>query len=767
MADQDAGPPAPRAVPPPAAPLTPRATPLPPRAPNASAAAPLPPDGIRLRGRSATRRLALMVVATVLTLGGAGGLVAVQTLDHARTEAREDAAFQARLAARATDDAIALARSTVADVATGFPTEQLLAHPEQCRLRFAGVGPFTSAHLDVVTPGGRVVCSSLADTGAPQGATHAGASWVPATAAPPSAPAGAPAADQQPELSPAFDDRLTGKRAVAVTASLQDGDGRVVAVLAAVLALPPLSASLAATYGGPRGFAFAVTSDGTTLSDRAGSGAAGAGPGATGERWLGGSAAVSRVPWRVDASIPEERATRAAEAVLRKGAVLGSAVVALLVLLLLVVHRQIARPLDRLAVAEASVRESQERLQLLLHGARDYAIVMLDPAGRVVSWSAGAEWLDGYASGEVLGRDYAGFFPPDDVAAGRPEHILRAVTAAGRLEDEGVRVRRDGSHYWARTVLTAQRDPAGELQGFVAVTHDATARREAELTITRLNADLEQRVEDRTRQLELQAAQLQAANAELQSFSYSVSHDLRGPLRAISGFASILSDACTRELPQEAALYADRIVRSAESLAQMVDALLSLSATQRAAIHPEALDLTRLAGQVWDELAPERAGRRVDFVLHPLPPGHADPHLARQVLANLLENALKYSGKREHAVIEVGSRTAADGTVYYVRDNGAGFDMRHATGLFTVFQRLHHAEDFPGTGIGLASVHRIVTRHGGRIWAEGEPGRGATFFFTLAPAAAGAAGGPPAGAEPAAPAGGAPAAPEPVTTSNR
>jgi light-regulated signal transduction histidine kinase (bacteriophytochrome) len=146
-----------------------------------------------------------------------------------------------------------------------------------------------------------------------------------------------------------------------------------------------------------------------------------------------------------------------------------------------------------------------------------------------------------------------------------------------------------------------------------------------------------------------------------------------------------------------------------------------------------ALDLTGLARHAWEELEPELAGRNVEFVLHPLPPGHGDLRLVRQVLANLLENAAKYTTKQDPARIEMGSTTTAEETVYFVRDNGAGFDMRRAGELFQVFRRLHDAQDYPGTGIGLASVQRIIARHGGRVWAEGELGVGATFYFTLSP----------------------------------
>lgn len=677
------------------------------------------------RGRSAARRLAMMVVAAMVAFAGAGGLLVTQALDHARDVAREDATFQAKLAARAIDDGLAFAQTTLAGMAGSFPTVALLADSSQCQLLFAGLGPFSRGHIDVIRNDGQVACSSLSERGAPAGATHAGAAWL-----------SEPMKVSTPWVSPSFTDRLTGDQAIAVVMRLPDASGQPVAFLAMVLTLTPLSDSLAATYAGPRGFSFSVLANGTAVSAPTSAGSAEAKPtGADDVALLTGSAQVKVPVWRIEASIAEAKALESTRALLLRGAGFAIAALALVVLLLFLVNRQIARPLDQLAVAERKLRTSEERLQLLLHGARDYAIVMLDTDGRVASWSPSAQMLDGYAQEEILGRPYDVFFTQEEVATGAPAQSLRTATSAGRDEHEGVRVRQDGSRYWARTVITARRDTAGELKGFVTVAHDATVRREVELATIRMNTELEQRVQDRTTQLELQAAQLHAANAELHAFSYSVSHDLRAPLRAIRGFATILSDRCTEDMPSEIGHYSARIVANTETLTQMVEALLSLSATQQTAMKLTTLDLTTLARSAWDELAPELDGRRVDFLLHPLPPGHGDPRLVRQVVANLLGNAVKYTKKQDQAVIEMGSLVSPEGTVYFVRDNGAGFDMRRADELFEVFRRLHDAEEFPGTGIGLASVQRIVSRHGGRVWAEGEPGLGATFYFTLSPAA--------------------------------
>jgi PAS domain S-box-containing protein len=665
-----------------------------------------------------------MVAVAVVVFAAAGSFLALRTLDRTRDLARKDAAFQADLAAKAVDAGITLAQTTLAGMVSGIPTEALLANTDKCQLLFAGLGPFQRGHIDIVKNDGQVACSSLAKSGAPAGATHAGAAWLSASSESPA-----------PWISQPFLDSLTGSTSVAVVTRLLPGaDGKPLAFVAMIVALPPLSDGLAATYAGPRGFSFSVAAAGSTLSTPT-STAPVQGKSVDGEPRLTGSAEVKAVPWRIDASIAEADAVGSIRALLLRGAGLGTAALALILILLFLVNRQIARPLDQLAVAEHRLRISEERLQLLLQGARDYAIVMLDADGRVASWSPSAQLLDGYSQEDILGRPYDVFFTSEETAAGGPAESLRIAASTGRDENEGVRVRQDGSRYWARTVITARRGADGDLQGFVTVAHDATVRREVELATIRLNAELEQRVEERTTQLEAQAAELHAANAELQAFSYSVSHDLRAPLRAIGGFAGILSERCAESEQTDLGHYAARIVANTDTLSQMVEALLSLSATQRSAMNPRTLDLTDLARSAWDELVPDLVGRNVEFLLHPLPPGNGDPRLVRQVLANLLGNAVKYSKNQEKAKVEVGSKVIADVTVYFVRDNGAGFDMRRADELFQVFRRLHDAEDFPGTGIGLASVQRIVARHGGRVWAEGQPGRGATFYFSLSPVA--------------------------------
>ena len=242
------------------------------------------------------------------------------------------------------------------------------------------------------------------------------------------------------------------------------------------------------------------------------------------------------------------------------------------------------------------------------------------------------------------------------------------------------------------------------------------------------------RVEDEALHLN---AQLEAANQELETLAYSVSHDLRAPLRSIDGFSQILLEEYGDRLPARAGDYFQRMQAAAQRMAQLIDDLLQLSRVTRIELCRDDLDLALFARVVASDLQTAEASRDVAFVIHEPLKATGDANLVRLVLENLLGNAWKFTGNVQRATIEVGAKQDDGEVVYFVRDDGAGFDMAYAAKLFTPFQRLHAASEFPGTGIGLATVRRIVNRHGGRVWAEGVPERGATFYFTLSPGTAG------------------------------
>jgi signal transduction histidine kinase len=257
------------------------------------------------------------------------------------------------------------------------------------------------------------------------------------------------------------------------------------------------------------------------------------------------------------------------------------------------------------------------------------------------------------------------------------------------------------------------------MAGFV-IHREAGRRNLAEKELRHVNGHLEQRT-----------AELSDTNGELESFSYSVAHDLRAPLRQIAGYSSVLLQDYGPGLDAEARRYLEKVEEGARKMGRLVDDLLSLSKIGRQELALQETPLDSLLRQVVEELAPECSGREVEWRIGSLFSAECDPALMKQVFVNLLSNAVKYTGKRERAVIEVGQMMEGDRRVIFVRDNGAGFEMQYVGKLFGVFQRLHKARDFEGTGVGLAIVQRIIRKHGGRIWAEAELDRGATFFFTL------------------------------------
>lgn len=403
--------------------------------------------------------------------------------------------------------------------------------------------------------------------------------------------------------------------------------------------------------------------------------------------------------------------------------------------------------------AENSLRQANETLQALF----DYsplAIIMIDQDLNISLWNKAAERMFGWTAQEVIGK----FIPYI------PENRHQEMRAINKRVSEGEiltnleleRSRKDGSKIFIGASVAPLRDAAGSVYATVSIAMDISERKQAEAEIRRLNEDLEQRVVERT-------AQLEAANKELEAFSYSVSHDLRAPLRAIDGYTRILQEEYGEALDAEG-LRLGAIVRAeTRHMSKLIDDLLTFSRFSRTALQHELIDMLALAREVCEELIPAEGGKRFEFRFEPMPPAQGDLRLIRQVWANLLSNACKFSARREKAIIVVGGRqesaagysahsaagntplgtapTAGPGTaappgtagenLYYVRDNGAGFDMRYVDKLFGVFQRLHSEHEFEGTGVGLAIVQRIIYRHGGRVWAESEVDQGATFYFTL------------------------------------
>jgi PAS domain S-box-containing protein len=609
--------------------------------------------------------------------------------------------------------------------------------------------------------------------------------------------------------------------------------------------------------------------------------------------------------------------------------------------------------------AQEELRRSEEQFRLLVNGVEDYAIFMLDPTGHVVSWNTGAERIKGYSAEEILGRHFSCFYPPKDVESGKPGKELEFAAANGRSEDEGWRVKKDGSQFWSNIVISAQRDESGNLRGFAKVSRDITKRKQAEemfrglleatpdamvvvnqggaIVLLNIQAEkqfgyhrdelLGQQVKkiipegfaerlrsDGTRTtagaltqqigagieltgrrkdgsvfpIEIMLSQLEsadgvlvtaavrdislrraeeihlaqmardlgnkhqvldavvggttdpiyirdlehrftlangacaklfglsvnevlgktmrellpndsynavahsdkeivrtgatctieeiaeiggitrfflttkgpyrdadqktigtigiareiterkkseeklaAANKELEAFAYSVAHDLRAPLRHIDGFSKILVEHLGGSLDKDAQHYLESIQDSTRNMGNMVDDMLNLSRVARTELNLQVTGLSSLVQEVLKDLEPELKNRDIEWKIAGLPFVECDPILAKQVFVNLLSNAVKFTRTRPRAIIEVGQKDVAGQSTIFVRDNGVGFSMKYSDKLFGVFQRLHRQEDFEGTGVGLATVQRIVHKHGGRIWAEAELNTGATFYFTL------------------------------------
>jgi light-regulated signal transduction histidine kinase (bacteriophytochrome) len=311
---------------------------------------------------------------------------------------------------------------------------------------------------------------------------------------------------------------------------------------------------------------------------------------------------------------------------------------------------------------------------------------------------------------------------PEEQARAWRERFDRAL-AGESFVAERAQAHPDRIHHW-EDHFSPVRESDGVVSGVVVTSHDVTAHKRAEDEVRQLNAELEERIATRT-------AQLEVTNKELEAFAYSVSHDLRAPLRAIDGFSAVLAEDAGARLTSLELMHLDRIRRAAQRMGELIDDLLGLSRAASQELARTDVDVSRMAEGILAELGEAQPHRRVETTVAPLMRAEADLTLLRVILVNLLENAWKFTSKHAEARIEVGVQEAGGERAFFVRDDGAGFDPAYARNLFGAFQRMHAATDFEGTGIGLATVQRLVARHGGRVWAEAEVEKGATFYFTL------------------------------------
>ncbi len=380
--------------------------------------------------------------------------------------------------------------------------------------------------------------------------------------------------------------------------------------------------------------------------------------------------------------------------------------------------------------AQAAVAESQARLQAAL-GSMSDAVFISDLDGRFVEFNHAFATFHRFASKDECARTFAEYpgildmFFPDGTPAPVPMWAVPRALRGETVTNAEYRLRRkDTGETWVGSYsFSPIRDKDGTIVGSVVVGRDVTALKEADEALRTLNAELESRVHQRT-------AQLEAANQELEAFAYSVSHDLRAPLRGIDGWSLALVEDYRGALDERACQYLDRVRGETQRMGMLIDDLLQLSRITRAGMERDTVDLTSLARTVSARLAEAHHQRQIEFVIGAGLTGLGDARLLDIALTNLFGNAVKFTGPRARARIEFGI-ASKDGRPFYVRDNGVGFDMAFAGTLFGAFQRLHKASEFPGTGVGLATVQRIIHRHGGRVWAEAAPDHGATFYFTL------------------------------------
>ena len=389
---------------------------------------------------------------------------------------------------------------------------------------------------------------------------------------------------------------------------------------------------------------------------------------------------------------------------------------------------KITRDLSEKRQRDEALRRSEERFRLMVEAVKDYAIFLLDPQGCIMSWNEGAERMKGYTFEEARGKHFSIFYPPDALERGWPEYELKVARKTGRFEDEGWRLRKDGSRFWANVVITALWTDDGRLIGFTKVTRDLTERRRHEEELRLSEQRLERAYEEVSRR-----------NRELRDFARVASHDLQEPLRKVGTFAELLDSEYSDSLEETGRMYIERIRYAAARMSDLINDLLSYSRVSTQQMPLQSVDLNDVLDATLENLQVllEESDGVIDR--EPLPTIQADPTQMRQLFQNLVGNALKYHRPdvpprvRVRAEIRSAPDDAATGQIAEIRfeDSGIGFDEQHVNAIFEPFKRLHTSGEFEGTGLGLAICKRIVERHGGSLTAHSRPGEGSTFVVTL------------------------------------
>ena len=395
----------------------------------------------------------------------------------------------------------------------------------------------------------------------------------------------------------------------------------------------------------------------------------------------------------------------------------------------------------RLSTSYASLAEevwdkekAREALRIANLYTRSLIEVSLDPLvtisndGKIMDVNHATELATGVLREQLIGSNFSAYFTDPKKA----QEGYGQVFSRGFVRDYPLAIR----HVSGRTTevlynAATYRNEKGEVQGVFAAARDVTELRAAQRALQKSHDELELRVEERTAELLARTTQLERANRELEDFSYTISHDLRAPLRAIDGFSSRLLRDCREKLDEDGVRKLNAVSKNARKMGQLIDDLLTFSRLGRKEMNIVKIDLEIMANDVWQDIRELNPGREMDFRIVHLMPASGDASQVRQVFVNLLSNAAKFTRERNPALIEVGSYDKDGDRIHYVKDNGVGFDMRYYDKLFGVFERLHPEEEYEGTGVGLAIVQRIIHRHGGRVWAESTVNEGAVFYFTL------------------------------------
>jgi PAS domain S-box-containing protein len=388
---------------------------------------------------------------------------------------------------------------------------------------------------------------------------------------------------------------------------------------------------------------------------------------------------------------------------------------------------KVTRDLTERKENEESLRQSEERFRSLVEQVTDYGIFMLDEKGRIISWNEGAKRINGYEEKEIVGKYFSIFYPEEDVLNGKPAYELKVARTEGKYEEEGWRIRKDGSVFWSNVVITSIYDSRGILIGFSKVTRDLTERKEAEKALR----ESYERYRELAKELRITNTELSYANQELEQFTSIVSHDLQEPIRTIKSFLQLIHIKLNNEQNEDLKNYIGKAINAADRMKHLIQNLLHYSQLSKGQMVEETIPVDDLINEVIQNVRTsiEKTNAQVT-VETDVKTIEGDRVQLVQLIQNLLSNALKFTDSKAPK-IKISSMRENGHIKFAVSDNGIGIAEADMNKMFEIFRRLHTKKEYPGTGIGLAICKKIVDRHRGRIWPESKPGRGTTFYFTL------------------------------------